>query len=91
VLECLQVAHLKPKVNGVVYQALGHMVRHVAKATTFVEAFCRFATSDQTYPRIRSARLGALAVAGVFLIDVTSEEVYGNFGSNNLRDLHPTL
>jgi hypothetical protein len=38
-----------------------------------------------------AAPLGAPAVAGVFLIDVTSEPVYEHFGSTNLRDLHPTL
>ena len=90
-LERAQLAHRKPKVDCAVCQALRHMVRHVAKPTTFFRSFLALATSDQTYPRIRSARLGALAVVGVFLIDLTSEQVYGNFGSTNLRDLHPTL
>src|ERR1700733_13394868 len=55
VLECRQVAHRKPKVDYAFCQAPRHMVRHVAKSMTFVEAFCRSATSDKTYPQIRSA------------------------------------
>ena len=57
----------------------------------FVEAFCGLTTSDQPYPRIRSARRGAFAVIGVFPIDVTGEQVYEHFGNNNLRDLHSSL
>ena len=38
-----------------------------------------------------AAPLGALAVVGVFPIDVTSEQVYEHFGGNHLRDIHPTL
>ena len=38
-----------------------------------------------------TAPSGACAVVGVFLIDVTSEPVHGNFGRDNLRDLHATL
>ena len=39
----------------------------------------------------RSIYLAPLGVAGVFLIDVTSEQLYEHFGSDNLREIQPTL
>jgi hypothetical protein len=94
-LECGQVARLKPKVDCAVCQELGHMVRHLAKATTFCRSFLplRYIRSNiSANPRRPPGVFGGV---GVFLIDVTSEPVidvtYEHFGSTNLRDLYPTL
>jgi|HubBroStandDraft_4_1064222.scaffolds.fasta_scaffold26009_2 hypothetical protein len=92
-LEGEQVAHLKPRADYAICHA---PPTHGLTCGDDSDILSKLSVTSlhqiKHIHEIHSA-LEALTVGGVFLLDVTSKQVYERFGSNNLdlRDLHPTL